>query len=43
MYNDNVIRIISNKVIDNGLNNVLLIIVIEVLMYYYYNLYDYIT
>ena len=42
MYNDNVIRIISNLLIDIGLNNVLLITTIEILMYYHYNLYDYI-
>jgi hypothetical protein len=42
MYNDNVIRIISNLVIDIGLNNMLLITTIEVLIYYHFNLYDYI-
>jgi hypothetical protein len=42
MYNDNTIRIISNLVIDIGLNNVLFIITIEILIYYHYNLYDYI-
>jgi sulfur relay (sulfurtransferase) DsrF/TusC family protein len=42
MYNDNVIYIISNELIDTGLNNVLLITTVEVLMYYHYNLYDYI-
>jgi hypothetical protein len=42
MYNDNVIHIISNYLIDIGLKNVLLITTIEVLMYYHCNLYDYI-
>ena len=42
MYNNSVICIISNELIDIGLNNVLFTTIIEVLMYYHYNLYDYI-
>jgi hypothetical protein len=35
MYNDNLIHIISNQVIDIAFNNMLLITTIKVLMYYH--------